>query len=174
MTLVFPSCVIPERSPRTPGLKDLRVLNQGQMMANVWPQWTAWCWVFGKKKKKRLVVCGPWKLDLFSKRGCYFHPTAFNVFIINSSNRNSSGMGWSEADTKRSKFFGRCCVDVFSPLAGWVTAAHYLDSEEIQLNWKSLSPWKKSGAVLCGFSPCQPSPHLRGLLWQPWRPHYIQ
>lgn len=127
-----------------------------------------------KKKKKRLVVCGPWKLDLFSKRGCYFHPTAFNVFIINSSNRNSSGMGWSEADTKRSKFFGRCCVDVFSPLAGWVTAAHYLDSEEIQLNWKSPSPWKKSGAVLCGFSPCQPSPHLRGLLWQPWRPHYIQ
>ena len=62
-------------------------------------------------------------------------------------------MGWSEADRKRSKFFERGCIDVFSPLAGWVTAAHDLDSEEIQLNWKSPHPWKKAGLFCVAFSP---------------------
>lgn len=72
---LYPWGVILDVPPSTLPLKEARVLNQGSMIARVWPQGAGWHWFF----RKWFVICCP-RNWVFSKEfvhftTCqYFHP----------------------------------------------------------------------------------------------------
>lgn len=122
-------------------------------------------WRWSLKKKKRLVVCGPWKLDLFSKGFITF--TLISMYLSSIPVINSSGMGWSEADRKGvNSLEALLCWCIFS--SGWMGHCSPLFRQRgniIELGSPRVLE-KKRGCFVWLFS-LSSLPHLQSLLWQP-------
>lgn len=146
-------------TPSPLAFNDLRVLNQGWMVAGVWPQWIAWHWFFSQSG---FVICCPWN-SVFSKGGVGF-TTWPSVYLSSIPIIEIQAEWLKQAHRKMTEFFWRRYVMLTNFLhCGSLHrgSLHPLFGQQGNLIELKVPSLKHGLLCFVWLFSCQPSPFLR-------------